>query len=553
MEPFLNFHPAGHQQAGAARASVRVSSPPMKKRDARASFSPGYLIDQVVGLFAPRAGLRRMQYRSALAHYYEGVEQTRLRKVPLINPSGDGTTYGNTLNLRAVARDLERNLDLARSVISVLVRHVVGTGIGIEPQPRTKNGEIASEVAKQIRQLLRQWGHRPEVTREMSWGMTQRLAARRWVVDGEVLAHHVEGRVPTLKHSTAVPYSVELLEADQLSDWITDPSRLIMQGVQRDEWGKALTYYIYRGNPGDLFIAPRSLEATPVDARRITHLKFTDRIRQARGVSMFASVMNRFRDIKDYEDSERIAAKVAASLAAVIIKGDPTSYGDSTALKDSETEARELTMRAGIIFDDLHPGEDVRTIDTKRPNAQLAEFRNGQLRAVAGGTESGYSSISKNYNGTYSAQRQELVEQYGAYGILAEHFVAQFVEPIYRRFIGMAIASGQLVLPAGIDMATVVDALFLAPQMPWIDPLKEANAYTVLEEAGHASGPEIIRRRGQNPDDVLEQEAEWQKRRTERGLTYPETKETIRARLMSRPAWARGQSQLDQEGAHDDR
>jgi len=34
----------------------------------------------------------------------------------------------------------------------------------------------------------------------------------------------------------------------------------------------------------------------------------------------------------------------------------------------------------------------------------------------------------------------------------------------------------------------------------------------------HASGPEIIRRRGQNPRDVLEQEANWRKQLREHDL-----------------------------------
>jgi len=55
--------------------------------------------------------------------------------------------------------------------------------------------------------------------------------------------------------------------------------------------------------------------------------------------------------------------------------------------------------------------------------------------------------------------------------------------------------------------------------MPWIDPVKEAEAWRMLEAAGYASGPEIIRRRGLNPRDVLEQEANWKKLLAERGIT----------------------------------
>ena len=52
-------------------------------------------------------------------------------------------------------------------------------------------------------------------------------------------------------------------------------------------------------------------------------------------------------------------------------------------------------------------GEEIGTIDTNRPNPNLQAYRDGQLRASAAGLGASYSSISRNYNGTYSAQRQE--------------------------------------------------------------------------------------------------------------------------------------------------
>ena len=54
-----------------------------------------------------------------------------------------------------------------------------------------------------------------------------------------------------------------------------------------------------------------------------------------------------------------------------------------------------------MIFDDLRPGEDLGMVESNRPNVHLSEFRNGQIRMVAAGTRSGYSSVARDYNGTY--------------------------------------------------------------------------------------------------------------------------------------------------------
>ena len=47
-----------------------------------------------------------------------------------------------------------------------------------------------------------------------------------------------------------------------------------------------------------------------------------------------------------------------------------------------------------------------------------------------------------------------------------------------------AIASGKIIVPAHIRPDTVAQADFRGPKMPWIDPLKEANALSVLARNG---------------------------------------------------------------------
>jgi lambda family phage portal protein len=243
-------------------------------------------------------------------------------------------------------------------------------------------------------------------------------------------------------------------------------------------------------------------------------IKSIDRIRQIRGVSHFAAVLNRLDDLKDYEESERIAAKVAASMAAFIKKGSPEQYDPPT----EEGEQRDLRFRPGMVFDDLLPGEEIGTIDTSRPNPNLLAYRQGQMRALAAGTGSSYSSIAKDYNGTYSAQRQELVESYANYGILQAEFTSRIVRPTYEAAVALAVAAGLVKVPKEVVPASVDDAIYIGPQMPWIDPEAETKSWTAQEGALYASGPEIIRRRGQNPRDVLAQEARWRAQVKKAGL-----------------------------------
>lgn len=452
--------------------------------------------------------------------YYEAGRIDTLRKQRKESGSGNVAVRAAGWSMVQQARHLDQNHDLSRGILNTLVANVVGSnGVTVEPQPRTRDGKIHEPTARRIKQLRADWNRRPEVTWRHDWPAAERIGCRTWLRDGEVLGQHIEGLVPSLQHGTRVPYSIELLEPDYLPMDLDNVGDRIIQGCETNAWGRVIAYHLYLNHPGDSYFAfsARGLRTKRVPADRIMHIALRDRLHQMRGVTVFAPVMLRLDDVKDYEDSERIAAKVAASMAAAIIKGSPEHYEQPLDPETGEPIEREMRMRAGLIFDELYEGERIETIDTKRPNVNLEAFRRGQLRAVASGTYCTYSSLAKDYDGSYSAQRQELVEGYGVYGILQSEWIGQCSRPVHERFIQAALASGELLLDPAVDPFTVADAMYIAPQMPWIDPLKEANAWEVLERNGHASGPEIVRKRGRDPSEVYEQETGWREKWREGG------------------------------------
>ena len=67
-------------------------------------------------------------------------------------------------------------------------------------------------------------------------------------------------------------------------------------------------------------------------------------------------------------------------------------------------------MAPGMVIDSLQVGEEIGLIDSNRPNPNVVNFRQGQLRAIAAGVGVSYSSAARDYNGTFSAQRPYEVE-----------------------------------------------------------------------------------------------------------------------------------------------
>lgn len=475
------------------------------------------LLDRAIAYISPVHALRRRRARLALASY-EAAKPDRLRKFSRDHASGDQLARIEARPIRAQARELDRNHDIARGALNVMVANIVGPrGIGIEPQPRSVSGEILEDLGQELMDLWRDWCRRPEVTAQHSFAACQRLMVRTWLRDGEAFAQTVEGIIPSLDHGTKVPFSIEMLEPDMIPSDLEMPTRDGKGGIVRNGWGRPVAYRVYKVHPGDTFLWRRASELVTIPAERMLHLKRVDRIGQSRGVSEFASVVTRLEDLKDYEESERIAAKIAASMAAYIKKGQPESY-EPAVDELGQVKRRDMRFQPGMIFDDLGAGEEIGTIDTNRPNTNLPAHRDGQLRAAAGGLGCSYSSLSRNYNGTYSAQRQELVEQWVVYQTLAEEFADQFVRPVWERFVSLAVAAGLITVPAELAEGSLDDALFVGQQMPWIDPKKEAEAYESLETNTYISGPEIIRRRGGNPRDVVDQQKKWEAMKRSAGL-----------------------------------
>lgn len=478
------------------------------------------VIDQLVAWVHPMAGLRRVQARRALAQY-EGAKKSRYRRRQDDNTSPNALVSGGAAVLRAHARALERDHDLSRGALRVLVNNVVGpSGIGIEPQPRKLDGTIHTDYAEQLREAYRDWQKKPEVTWKLRWPLAQRMMAYTWLRDGEVFAQELIGPVPFLDHGTRVPYSLEIFEPDFVPLDYDDPARNIRQGIRSDSWGRAREFFVFKGDPRESALWLQASDLKSISADRMLHLATFDRLHQQRGVSEFASVITRIEDLKDYEESERIAAKVAASLTAYVKRNGETSLPPD-ASAEADTAPRDLRLQPGMIIDTLLAGEEIGLINSgDRPNPNLVTWRSGQLRAYAAGIGASHSSVSREYTGTYSGQRQELVEQWVHYAVLTDEFAGAISQPVYSHFVMAAHLSGVVPMPPDLKPGTQDDCLFIGQSMPWIDPAKETAAWLAQVQAGFASEVEVIRRRGANPRDILEQVATWREQTRARGVVF---------------------------------
>jgi lambda family phage portal protein len=428
---------------------------------------------------------------------YEGAYSNRARQDRRGSPVGE-ITWWERSSLKDKARWLEENDVFVRSLLNTLVLFSVGPkGIGVEPQPiDVRTGEIAHDLAEEMAELRRDWDRAPEVTGRYTWGELEKMATLAMLRDGQVFAHQVRGRIPSLDHLTRVPYSLEMLETDFVPGSAgVDPN----SGIVTNNWGRPVFYNVHKVMDNRI-----GYEIKRIPADEMIHLRNTSRLHQYHGISILAHMMGTLQDIEEAISAELLARKVAACMTAYQYTDGTDEMGAPPAEGYDDPEK----MTAGQIYK-LAPGTKIGVIDTRRSTAELTAFIHDLKRSACASIMVSHSTVTRIYDGNFSARRQELVDSFMQYGALAQRVISQLSDPVNRSFVATAIASNALRVPEYIRPSSLYEPQYIAVNMPWIDPEKEAKAFAILEERGWISGPEIIRKMGRNPEDVRASEKDW--------------------------------------------
>ena len=191
--------------------------------------------------------------------------------------------------LRTQMRYLERNHDITRGSLDVLVNNTVGpNGIGIEFQPRRLDGSIHDQYARDLADAHAEWQRRPEVTLRRDWQNCERVIARTWYRDGESFAQRLSGPVAFLDHATRVPYSIELMEPDLVPNDYSDQGRGIIQGAEVNEWGRLRAWHVYKRHPGETIQLPALGDLKRIPAERMLQVRSAG----MQGTSDFANLLS---------------------------------------------------------------------------------------------------------------------------------------------------------------------------------------------------------------------------------------------------------------------
>lgn len=143
-------------------------------------------LDNVVAWISPEAGAKRAAWRATyneLRNYDAGNNSRLNAGWRAANYSAEMTDRTSRDTIRARARDLERNSDIANSLISAYKRNVIGAGYNL--QAKTKNAKLNADIEK----LWKKWckARNCDVTGTQTLNQILRMAVTRKKVDGKTL------------------------------------------------------------------------------------------------------------------------------------------------------------------------------------------------------------------------------------------------------------------------------------------------------------------------------------------------------------------------------
>lgn len=522
-------------------------------------------IDKVVGYFSPVAQLRRTQARRVLRQY-QGAESNRLtgNKRPK-NQAADQELLGpyGADSMRSWARSLVRDNAYAWNVVDTIVSNVIGDGITAQSTHETKDGEDIEDANDARDKVWSEWCEVCDINGELTFAEIQALCQREVVEAGEVLVRFVKTSGKEFRGvSRPVPLALEVIEADRLSlnhDTFTvraarESGNRIIRGVELDDKGKAIAYWIYPEHPNSPYGVKNQIPER-VLASEVLHLYRKDRVGQSRGISWFAPVMSPIRDLATYIDNELQASAVSSCFTAFIKSDNPTT---SLLAPDGE----ESTDSNGNQLDYLEPGiitrlasnESVEFANPGRPNSGSEPWIALMLRGICAGTGTNYEAIAKDFSNTsYSSSRTSKLEDKPRYRRWQNYLVWHFCQPIWDEFCNAAAREGIDKFPTSTELLEdrrgSAPVEWLRPEQPWVDPESEQKSAEGAVNAHMSTLQEVIGSRGGSWRATLYQAAKEKKLRMELGLL---TADEQTAQMMAAQTGAEGPAdavQAEQAGS----
>jgi lambda family phage portal protein len=424
------------------------------------------------------------------------------------------------------ARSAYHETAQARSIVDRFADTVVDVGMTVCAEPLHEilgiTPEKAREIGKTISQRFHLWASSKKALRDetMTFYQAQRL--------GEIYQQRDNDYFVRLFYSNRRdllnPLQIQFIDPDMvIGSGFTSTygfqdtqynGRIPVDGIYRDKAGREIAYQVI-GRKDDGQIDRLVIPARgPKSGRKfMIHGFYPEYANQGRGYSRLAHALQDFEGITDFTQAQIQKAITQSSMAlyvkpskdnaasnpyeGMLEKGaGPLTAAEEAAVETGDGDAifsYERIPEATIdqpgtvgIFN-LQEGEDLRAFENTAPAESFDRFVDAFTSYLAASMSIPIEVLLMKFNQNYSASRGALVLFWRVAEIWRAELISDFLNPVYKAWLGEEIAAGRIALPGWSDplmRAAWANNVWWGAPMPNIDPAKEAKASKDYIEIG---------------------------------------------------------------------
>lgn len=469
-------------------------------------------LDNVIAAVSPRRAYEREMWRQGLDELrgYDAAGYGRINSGWRVhNESAEITDRYSRDVVRARARDLERNSDIAQSVVHAYKRNVVGKGFTLRALTPD------DDLNKQIEKAWKRWckARNCDVTGEQSFNEILRMMVERKKYDGGmiVIYRYTPGGV--------VPFKLQCLEVDELDTGQTAPhyaGNRVVGGVEYNRYRRPVGYWIRQYD----LEGWQTLEPVFMEAKDVFFYKSKHRPSQLREMSDMAPTITRIRDTNEFITAVSVRERIAACLAVLIKKALPSGTMGRSGIRgaDGRVDYAGKRLSPGMIME-MGPGDDAQIVDPKGAATDATAFLKTQQGLIGAGQGISYEAASRDMNGaTYSSARQNAIEDESTYAEEIE-LITAFMSEVYENFVISGYLFGLFNIPHFWDKKEdYLDHSWVKAPKKWIEPTKETTADKTALQSGQKTFQDLCAERGKDWKEAIEEMAEVIKYGREHGI-----------------------------------
>ncbi len=463
------------------------------------------IIDNIIGFFSPKRGAEREAWRQEMQDMrsYDAGAYDRLNAGWVAyNQSAESTDRYNRETVRARARDLERNSDMANSVVGAYKRNIVGLGWTL--QARTPSDRLNS----QIEDAWAEWCKRQncDVTETQSFSQMLRMAVERKKVDGGILFKkcYLRGGI--------VPFRLQALEVDELDTTAMTPHAKgcrVVGGIEYNSYNKPTGYWVKQYDIDGY----SNLDPVYVPAKDMIFIFSKRRPSQIREMSDLSPTITRIRDANEFMTAVSVKERIAACLSVFIKKTIPTTgIGRNTpgSQGPGPVSYEGKTISPGMIKE-LNAGDEIQVVNPTGQATDAASYVKLQQRLIGAGQGLSYEATSRDMSqSNYSSARQGIIEDEQTY-IEDRELFEEFQNEVYETFIISGVLCGLFDIPDFWDpdkKRKYLEHEWVAQPRGWIDPLKEVQAMETAVKTGQKTFQQAAAENGKDWKEQIDEMVE---------------------------------------------